>query len=800
METRFISIWIFFTEVVTSILLIGFVIYLGRQLTKTSRRLVGTASPRRAYFEIGFLNLAFLIPNLLLILLTIFYDLPPELMSVISVSSAMLFGLSFVALPLWAATRLAPPIETEPKAYVIKYFHTTIGLALIVLVTSCFAYVLLPTLIFQLFAPGASHIPSSELFILTIVVAFEYVVVFVMLRGFMELTRFVHSRNHKPQVIPIIQSPQNYQYYNYFLLSIGIVFVLVLWVVAYVLYINRETHPTWIHAPSIFSASLLPSSQALPFDRPPMMMMATAVPTITILLIGLFISRRALHIGEQGSYIFGVLCLLYGLWGLDVFPQLGGSIFWALRLLAWLFITPVQLHFALIFPYEDESIAGEMRPTWMWVKRSLYTGFALMSPLWLFFHFNTYQENLILMQEHGYLIPLWALWGIIGSLSLISTWLLSAYILWHTWRGLGHTLNTPPEVWKSSGCKWIDIIEGRDQLAAQVLHGKQQLRWVFLGAFLALIIFIIWLLLLFPVTASGSDRLTNLGDVAVKTGFLMIFLGVFLAIRNYRLWDIDRIVVDAFLWSLFVAAMSVIYVILESSLEDYLVSTLGIVAFFIMAKISLDDWLSPRVYKRFWKNHYRWQQNLKAIGRKLSDSRSWPSTNKNAKSLLNEACPEGASAAWLLVSAGNPINRKYRFHEVHHSTDCQGRCTEILKEYLAGDKKSTRNTVTGPLYDRLMKAISGNEIKVLLVDKLAKAAILGFSDLNNSGSDEKDREEEQTVNCLRVAKMALIVPLGSNDTLKGIFLIATDGRGDFYDEHDLSALSIFANQFSIWLK
>lgn len=797
MEIRFIPIWIFFAEIVASILLIGFVIYLGKQLTKPGRRFFGTASPDRTYFETGFLNLACLIPNLLLITLTAIYNLPSEWMIVISVLSAVLFGLSFVVLPLWAAMRLAPPERTEPKAYVIRYFHILIGLSLVVLATSGSAFILLPALMFQLFIPGTNYLPLSDLFPLTIIVAFEFTVVFLLLRGLMELTRFVLSRNHKPVVTPIIQPPQKRQYYSHLLLSISIVFVLVMWVMAYILYINYDKHPGWVYVPPIFSDSPISSSQVSPFESPSPVMATAAVPSLMILLVGLFISRRTLHINEQVSSVFGVLCLLYGLWGLEIFPRLGGSVFWALRLLAWLFITPVQLHFALVFPYEDESIAGEMRPTWVWVKRSLYIGFALFSPVWLFFYFNTYQENLGLMQERGYLIPLWALWGIFGTLSLISTWLLSAYILWHTWRGLGHELDNPPAVGESSGCQWLDILKGRDQLASQILHGKQQLSWVLLGAFLAAVIFIIWLLLITPVTTSGSARLILLSDIVVKSGFLMIFLGVFLAIMKYRLWDIDRIAVDAFLWSLFVAAMSVISVILESSLEGYLASTLGIVAFFIMAKISLDDWLSPWAYRYFWQSHYRWQQNLKAIVRQMSDSQKWPFTNQNAKILLNAACPAKASAAWLLVSTGNPINRKYRIHEIHHAMDCQGLCIETFKECLGWSKKSSLITVTGSLYGRLVKAISGNVIEVLLVDKLAKDVMLDLSGLH--GSDEKGGDEEKIVSRLQAAKLALIVPFGSNDRLKGILLIATDGRGDYYDRHDLYALSNFANQFSIWL-
>jgi len=881
MEIQPISLWAFFVEVVASILLVGFVILLGRQLTKTRRWFVGTTSPRWTYVETGILNLAFLVPNLLLIIISIFYKLTNELMAIVNVSSTILFGMSFIALPLLAAIRLEPPGETNPKAYVARYVHTTVGLLLTVFLTSGFSYMLLPRLFFRVFAPWVEYIPLYDLFILTLVVVIEFVVVFLLLRGFMELARFVYVRNHKPKMITEFQPPSRTQYYSYSFLSIGIVFVLVLWVIAYVLYHNRDIHPDWIYIPPIYhGTTLVPSSPISPFDRSPISMLATAVPPVIILFIGLFISRRTLHIDEQVSLVFGILCLFYGLWGLDVFPRVGGPFFWALRLLAWLFITPVQLHFALVFPYEDESIAGKMRSSWLWVKDSLYAGFALISPLWLFFHFNTYQENSILMQERGYLIPLWALWGIVGSLSLISTWLFSAYILWHTWRGLGHVLGESQTDYEDgSGCRWLDIVEGWEQKnhRLEMENGRQQLKWVAFGTFVAAILFIVWLLMLFPVVAPNSDQWGIWSDVAIKSSFLFVFGAVFMAIRQYRLWDIDRILVDAFLWSILAAVLAAIYVYLESSMENSLQRTVGYVTFFVMAKFSLDRWLSPFVYGIFWKGHYGWQQKLISIGRQLRDSKSWSPTIKNARQLLSDACPERASAAWLIIPSSKAGDTRYQIHAVNHSHSSQDLCKEKFLDYLQLGNPPDQVRMAPDLIERLTYLVGteSERVKVLVVDRLFRERgvykyidkqlssigklwlsrgrilripgvilvrvangmasfgkwirsvissigrqlfsigkswldtrkqllipgviiySLGSSMIKLIHRQEVPNVSDGTIERLLKARIALIVPFGGGN-LSGIFLIATDGRGDYYDEQDLGALAKFADQFSIW--
>lgn len=237
-----------------------------------------------------------------------------------------------------------------------------------------------------------------------------------------------------------------------------------------------------------------------------------SLPSVLSLLLTLFFARFVTA-SEPSARIFTVLCLLFAVASNQIGPPAWSAASESFRFAALVLAAPVTVHFALVFPHQDEALPRAVAQHWSW--RQLY---GVQIP-WLVYLplVACLPTAMALPVLTGFSEPPVALLGVVAGTYLLTTLApaIAVYTFGRTWYSLGEH-SGPPEA---------------------VQRVREQLAWVALGGLLAAVGSLAWTLLK-PLLASALGR----WSVTIYwASALLLPLGVALAIVRHRLWDVQRL-------------------------------------------------------------------------------------------------------------------------------------------------------------------------------------------------------------------------------------------------------------------
>lgn len=743
---------------------------------------VGTCQPRRLAVEVAGLNVLLLAVTLLLA--------RTRLLGVYLLPLASFAAL--LIMPLWCALRLSSNLSTAlPR--VTKRGSILHGIAALGLTTFAAWVLALPFLSLSFWAAlfNAAQVASAV------------VLGFLFFRGMTELVGFTTRRRYAAMLL-FKDSARIYQLRV--LVVRGLQAVLGLWGIAYICYLHAAVHRGWFYLPNGFVDLASKLHLTLPYDRNIWEVYANSLPPIAIVLMGLFVARRAT---EQVSLLFSLLCLLYGLWGLDVFPAWCGAFFWSLHLLAWLFIAPVQLHFFLVFPHREEQLSEPLAKTWHDIIKNIYSFYCLMAPLFL--HLNLNADRYSSLPRGGEPAPLFSpivrfLVGGVGITSVPLAWLIGSYVLFATKRHLGKAYREM-ELTESSGCIWRDVVEGRAQnrFPLRPYLVQRQMQWVVAGVGMACLVFLVWYLVIVPF---GLGKNSAMADALGKIAVALFFALSTVAMLWYWLFETSPQIKREAVWkvTLFIALGGMSWLV--SLLQDWLKAVVGIL--FITLFYFSTSFVNPLLYRFMWKEKRNWHSQLLKAANGLTD---FDATEASIQRKLEALVPPGITAGWLVKERGGTT---FEIREIAHSHETPMNCRGSFEELLG-------NTESGLPSDFVacLDAVDdlGREARVLELVKLLEPwrcdappsllpAILAkpwtrlapwVVQLLAFRKRPGLLLSEATWLRLRTARLILAIPLGGK-SVYAIYLVATNGSGDYYDRRDLAAMGMFFHEMSIVLR
>jgi len=706
---------------------------------------------------------------------------------------AVLMGLMIVLVPFWAALRLGEPGDKIQGSSVVAYTGVIILFAALTAVFLTYGLVLLPVILRWGVHDFVEHLKRyKDVAALVGPLAMVSTIEFVFFRAVNELIVFVRHRSYMPEVEGAGERRLVWQYR---ILSALLVAAMGLWCVSYVIYINRHAHPGWVFTPELF-AKPVPELTSLkmdrPIERPAWAMIAAAGPPIFLLLLGLFVARR--RIPNAAAVLLCLSCLLHAIWALDVLPKVAGNAIWIVHASAWLFLAPVQLDLAVVFPTPSSTLTPTLQKTWKRVRFGLYSSFVAILPFWIYLNTTAIVDIRPYAERHAYWIPFTLLSCAAGLLAFPFFCVLVGYILKQTSQGYNRVqkqIDTAP----SSGCLWADLVERRDSdlLNRAVVAARRQVRVVSVGAICSASLFAIWLMILVPVMASQAGASA---DWVPRAILALFFFSVALAIWQYRLWDIDQIIVLASLWGLVGFVAPTIYQSWQSWMESKLWATLGVLVYTFLAAIPVHR-ISRWIYSLSWRHKWAWQQKLKTLVLTIADTGSRP-----VKEMLADACPADVAAAWFFEPVPNSISPDWQVSSIGHAPSCSGDCQQLLAEAI-GAAKTEDGVRFGPELRKWLDAPVKDRLdRVLCVEHLLarqESLVPVFSILSRQARWLRMPPIPTSyIHRLSRHRLSMIVRIGGANNLRGVLVIATDRQGDNYDSRDLKALATLAESISAY--
>jgi hypothetical protein len=594
----------------------------------------------------------------------------------------------------------------------------------------------------------------SDFWDLAVVLATMAAFVFVYLRVMIEIVRSALGRTYQ-LLLPGTGHRSFVRYYP--ALFVIIVIAIVLWV-----FVCTQLNASAEDGPRIIT------------DINPDVVFMVVLSSVMLLLLGLFIAHR--KVPELPAFLFALLCLLYSFHGLTIFTTEGmlAGLFQSgvvnVGVIAGLFIVPMQIHFALVFPYEEQTIASD-RPFWWRIIPVLYGFFVLFTPLWFLLVYPDKLEQLIQSLPIA-IIPM-TLGGILVFSSLPLSWIMSGYILWHTQRTLKRQIidYQPPLSAESTGCQWLDRIAGhwpRDDQERQKIKRQaiRQLHVVFVGGIVSAVLFVLWFMIVPWVPLQGW------GIAALQSGFAFVLAAsVFAAILMFHLWGIYPYIIAAVLF-LFIPQFGLLLGL--EYLENLLAGMIGGIAALLIFSLLKVERIFSRLIAGLGRQMYvwfnqqpPWSETLNKVTDQLRDA-TYRNNDTFLTDTLKQALPHYASAGWILTTANNAGTGDYHIQGICPTGHCKAECLQRLKHSLGQDNTAETITLRPDLYDFLKENVN----KPILV--------------NN----------EQALRNLQEVQLVILVPFGTPQTVQGVYVVATDGRGDYYQQNDIDALTRLADALS----
>lgn len=579
---------------------------------------------RRAIFELIVLNVFVLSPLMVLTVLSLIS--PGEWFSAawvsdltLSVGMAAPIMISLIY-PIWFLVR---PVDSVKQLSV----RTVLTFLAFSLLTALFYYVLGPPLI-DLIQDGQVLAPEPRALPLGLLVVGLGTVVLLTLFGLREFLS-VSRRAAVDTAVLSHQAEKDRSPTRWLLIGLGLS-ALVLWAASLAYYFYW---PKLAYLSPIFqgtSQSMLLSSVTSPIDRPAPVILLIATASLGMILFSLFFSIYV-QPAELSARLFTWLALLYGLSSIEIFPPVVGPVLFTLALFGRIMTMPVQIYFAWLFPQADLTTDRTKRRQ---VALMIFIPFLVMSGFWIYFFLQSESmmvavNNLVASREvspdtlpdsfimDALKLGFWFLSAISFFFANALTWLLSAWFIVRTYRQLSRRF----EAQKTDTTLPADLKE-------RVAAAWMQVKWFSFGVGLSASILLIFYFLFGALFGPGEGW----ADVFTRFGLLVMFVFAALAIRRYRLWDVDELINRGRAFLTLAVALLFTYGIVtwlstrlavtawpDVSQQEVVLTISPLVALILVLVFGrIYQPLQERLEKRFDRTQFDFNKTLAEVSKKLS--------------------------------------------------------------------------------------------------------------------------------------------------------------------------------------
>lgn len=659
-----------------SVLLIACTVVLliaSRRMHQTPRRFFGTGSLPKVAIETLLIILAiacplFFIDSLILLQVgssTLVNTLIPNIISLFLALSSTFYP-SLV--PLWMAIRLAPPPLSESQSLSLPSFKIIVFLFLVVFLALSISYGLgpIPILMFQerfsgqLFDPGA----LTQALVLTLWSIF----LFIAARVLISLVGNPPELSKDSELKDMIATTERDETKFYDFLIGGLVLALLVLLNSLAVYglgLENALYPVQL---DLYEELGLPINPPLPLERAPPVSFIIMASSLVMLLTSLFIAVY-IRPSELAAKLFVLLGFLYGMAAIDAFPFEYGVFFFGLTVFAKVYIIPVQMHFAMVFPRhslkfnQTESKGLQRNPFF------LYIVFIPLAILLLILYLNQAEFFSLLQQlndwiqrrqppspEFTRLFVQVAFSGIVSALFLFASvfgWTFSIVLLRRNYRNIRQQksllLSTLED--QESPIK-AEMFAMRERLSVAV----QQFKWVFWGASIAVmgVASVFFLFIPFPIFSEGGWS-----DAILRLTLLAIFAFTTFAMIKYRLWDVDRLLRRTLIFTTLLISFNLILEILFEllinrffqSINQFSPELFHFLTTFLAAVLaySVEGPVEAFVDRRFLQGMLASFRKMEELKRLIKEA---PTVEK-LKYILTEVVPDrfGYSQAWAIISS-----------------------------------------------------------------------------------------------------------------------------------------------------
>jgi len=659
-----------------SVLLIactGVVLIASQRMHQTLRRFWGTGSLLRTAIEILLMIFAiasplFFVDSLIVLRLAS----STQINALVPIAIRLFLGLSVTLypslIPLWMVIRLAPPKVSEGPSLPFPSLKTITVLFLVVFVALSFSYELgsIPILMFQKKFNGQflDYGVLTQALVLTLWSIF----LFIAARVLIVLVGNPPRLSKDSELKDIIARTERDETKFYDFLIGGIVLVLLIWLNSLAVYSLRLDNVLYPVHLDLYEELGIPINPPLLLERASPVSFIIMASSLVMLLTSLFIAVY-IRPSELAAKLFALLSLLYGLAAIEVFPLEYGVFFIALTVIAKVYIIPVQMHFAMVFPRYSLTVKRTGSKGLQRNPFFLYIVFMPLAILMLILYLNqTYFSSIVQQLNDWYqrgqppspeftsLFVQVAFSGIVSALFLSASffnWIYSIVLLRRNYRKLqqqkSFLLSTLED--QESPIK-AEMFAMRERLSIVV----QQFKWVFWGATIAAIgvASVFFLFIPFSILSEGGWS-----DAILRLTLLAIFVFTTFAMIEYRLWEVDRLLLRILVFTTllisFNFALELLLGLLINLFFQYINQFSPELFNFIIAFLaavlaySMEDPVEAFVDRHFLQGmlaSFRKTEELKGLIKETS-------TVDKLKNILSEVMPDrfGYPEAWTIITS-----------------------------------------------------------------------------------------------------------------------------------------------------
>ena len=504
------------------------------------------------------------------------------------------------------------------------------------------------------------------------------------------------------------------------------------------------------------------------------------LPAVFTLFLGLLVGKNSRNLAAT---LFAALCLVTGLFALDIYPEPFGEVIWNLHLLAWFLIPPVALHLALLFPRPEDRWSAEHHSVIRGLVPWLY-GVHLVPALVLLWPLNHTATLLATFDTHVFLAPLLIPGAFVAGLGVPLAWIVGGIVLWRGYCSVG--VDDPRQ---DSG--------GGTRL-------RRQLLWALIGSVLVAAAFTLWLMFLgLGLRTSYADLLHLVGKYAL-TGYFCLIAA---AIWRQRLW-LSRTVVNAFFWAGLILVIRGLANLFSSLMVGLTFLAFGIATYGLLAWLTNTAFIERHLYRRFWRKKWEWHQKVATT---VAGLRSPAKGTPDLKTLVAEIVPPDCPGAWVAVPAAHSSPTSFDVREISSTVPArlERDAPDISAIFPRIGPDGNRSELKPSILTTLQENSQGLEILLPLQSleeriKYGKKLPVWLKRIRTwfRKSDPRLVPEDLTTTELErliEARLSVLVPLGGDGRLSGVLILGAESVDDHYDRRDLLCLRQWASHASVAL-
>lgn len=501
------------------------------------------------------------------------------------------------------------------------------------------------------------------------------------------------------------------------------------------------------------------------------------LPAVFALFLGLLVGK---HSRNLAATLFAALCLLTGLFALDIYPGPLGEVIWNLHLLAWFLIPPVALHLALFFPRPEDRWSAEHHSVIRGLIPWLY-GVHLVPALVLLWLLNDTATLLTVFDTRVFLAPLVIPAALVAGLGVPLAWIVGGIVLWRGYRAAGVDVSQPDD---SGG----------------VARLRRQLLWALIGAVVVVTVFSLWLMLLGLGLGTTYAEFMHVAGKYTLTGYFCLIAA---AIWRQRLW-LSRAVVNAFFWAGLVLVIRGLANLFSSWVANVSILIFGIVTYGLLAWLTNTAFIERHLYRWFRRKKWDWHRKVETT---VAGLRSPARGKRDHETLAAEIVPPDCPGAWLAAPVRHSSPPCFDLRKISSTVPTrlksdapvisglfqrlgsEGNRVELKPPFLATLQESSKELeIFLPLQSLEERIKYGTKLPVWL-----KRTWFRHDDPRLVPQQLSDDQLEQLVE----ARIALVIPFGGDGRLSGVLILGAESIDDHYDRQDLRWLRHFASHASV---